>query len=87
VRWQGFLESNRSLIAQVHQAIANGDIAGAERLAHTLKGVAGNIGAQEIQQLAAELENSFKTYAPPVVVQDQLSRLDRPMAQLLAALA
>jgi two-component system sensor histidine kinase/response regulator len=81
-----FLESNGSLIAQVHEAIANGDIAGAERLAHMLKGVAGNIGAREIQQLASDLERSLKTYAPPVTVQQQLNRLERPMAKLLAAL-
>ncbi|HTH77914.1 MAG TPA: response regulator [Ramlibacter sp.] len=81
-----FLEANGSLIAQIHEAIANGDIAGAERLAHMLKGVAGNVGAREIQQLASDLERSLKTYAPPVTVQEQLNRLERPMAQLLEAL-
>ena len=81
-----FLESNGSLMAQMHEAIANGDIAGAERLAHTLKGVAGNIGARAIQQLASDVESSLKTYAPPVTVQQQLNLLERPMAQLLEAL-
>jgi two-component system, sensor histidine kinase and response regulator len=37
-------------------ALADGDLASAERLAHTLKGVAGNIGATTVQELATRLE-------------------------------
>ncbi|OPY75713.1 MAG: Virulence sensor protein BvgS precursor [Syntrophorhabdus sp. PtaU1.Bin058] len=37
-----------------------GDYATAERLAHTAKGVSGNIGAVQVQELAAGLEKAFR---------------------------
>ncbi|MCH1931815.1 Hpt domain-containing protein [Shewanella sp. A25] len=37
------------------------DYVEAERLAHTLKGIAGNLGAKALQAVAAELENVCKT--------------------------
>jgi two-component system sensor histidine kinase/response regulator len=72
-----FVESNSDLVARVHESMRNGDSADAERLAHTLKGVAGQIGAPSVQQLAAELEDSFRNGDPPAMVQDRLKRLER----------
>jgi two-component system sensor histidine kinase/response regulator len=43
----------------INRALQQGDSALAMRLIHTLKGVAGNISAFEIQQLAAELEKAL----------------------------
>jgi HPt (histidine-containing phosphotransfer) domain-containing protein len=37
-----------------------GDYATAERLAHTAKGVSGNIGAVQLQELAADLEKAIR---------------------------
>jgi two-component system, sensor histidine kinase and response regulator len=48
---------------QIRQALDDGDWALAERLAHTLKGVAGTIGATRIPGLAAELEQALNTRA------------------------
>ena len=73
--------------AKIHDALANGDIAAAEMLAHTVKSVAGNIGARKIQSLAGELEQALRTYAPPTLVQERLAQLEQPMAALTECLA
>ena len=50
----------------------------ARRLAHTIKGVAGNISAQDVQTAAAEMEAAIKSWQP-----ESFSRLT---SQLAAAL-
>ncbi|MEB3160588.1 MAG: response regulator, partial [Synechocystis sp.] len=55
-----FVAGQKNTIAQIHQALTDGDLALAERLAHTLKGVAGNIGATSLQSQAATLESAIK---------------------------
>ncbi|MBF0613111.1 MAG: response regulator, partial [Magnetococcales bacterium] len=55
-----FAQKQQNFVQRVKQLHANGLLADAEREAHTLKGVAGNIGAREIQALAAELETAFR---------------------------
>jgi two-component system, sensor histidine kinase and response regulator len=44
----------------LHQAIASNDFATANRAAHTLKGVAGTLGAKTLQQQAAAIEHQLK---------------------------
>jgi two-component system sensor histidine kinase/response regulator len=48
---------------QIADALATGDRKLAERLAHTVKGVAGSLGAKEVQQAAAELEKAIASGA------------------------
>ena len=55
-----FAEQQGPAIDQVADALAKGDHALAERLAHTLKGVAGNIGAAGVQSAAAALERVIR---------------------------
>ncbi len=47
-------------INQYQQALEQGDWQGAERLAHTLKGVSGSIGAQDLYLAATQLEKDAK---------------------------
>jgi len=82
-----FVESQTSVPTQIHAALAVGDVPAAERLAHTLKCVAGNIGADEVESRAAALEHSLHTYQPPVVVQERLRQIERPLASLSTAIA
>ena len=58
----------------------------AERLAHTTKGVAGNIGADQVQDLAAEVERAIKERAPLSKVAALLDGLEVPLGSLVAAL-
>jgi len=51
-----FIEQQGPALGQIAAALATGDMALAERHAHTLKGVAGNIGARQVQTAAGALE-------------------------------
>ncbi|MCK5191491.1 MAG: Hpt domain-containing protein, partial [Methylococcales bacterium] len=53
-----FLESEQNFTEQFHQAQQSDDTEAATRVAHTLKGVAGNIGAKEVQEAAHALEQA-----------------------------
>jgi two-component system sensor histidine kinase/response regulator len=81
-----YVTGQKGVCEQIHQALAMGDMPGAERLAHTTKGVSGNIGATGIQNLAGALEQSLKDYHPPLDVQQRLLELEGPLAALIEAL-
>ena len=63
--------------ARIREALRKGDDALAERLAHTLRGVSGNIGATEVQETAAELELSFGEEGDATRTEERLDRLSR----------
>jgi PAS domain S-box-containing protein len=54
-----FIVGQRDTISQLREALAQDDWLSAERLAHTLKAVAGNIGANRIQADASALETAL----------------------------
>ncbi len=56
-----FRDNQGGVIAKIELAIKSSDSELSERLAHTLKGVAGNIGATELQAAAASLEKAIQT--------------------------
>ena len=67
--------------AQFAAALNNdADPSAAQRLAHTLKGTAGNIGALELEAIAAKLEAACQPGHPA-------AEADAPLAQVLLALA
>jgi len=55
-----FLESNKGVVAEIKEALKKEDMETAARLAHTVKGVAGNLGADELFPVAADLEKAIK---------------------------
>ena len=55
-----FRESQADSIADIRNAFEAGDRITAERLAHTLKGLSGNIGATELFKASGKLELAFK---------------------------
>ena len=57
-----FISGQRDTITQLREALAQGDRLSAERLAHTLKAVAGNIGASGVQDHAAALETALQQH-------------------------
>lgn len=56
-----FVAGQRGAVEAVRAALDAGDLATAERLAHTTKGVSGNIGASRAQELAGALEHAIKS--------------------------
>ena len=55
-----FITNQGEAPAQIRQSLEAGDYGTAERLAHTAKGVSGNIGAVSLQELAAVVEKAIK---------------------------
>ena len=58
-----FIDEQSPAPEQITKALSRSDTALAERLAHTLKGVAGSIGARQVQAAAGTLENLIRTKA------------------------
>ncbi len=55
-----FHQNNLNTIDEIQSALDNNDIDPAIRLAHSLKGVSANIGANDLFKLAGELETALK---------------------------
>lgn len=55
-----FVEQQAAVVDRISRAVAQSDMALAERLAHTLKGVAGNLGASPVQLAAGALEKKIR---------------------------
>ncbi|MFA4827640.1 MAG: response regulator [Thermodesulfovibrionales bacterium] len=70
----------------IESALGSGDRSLAERLAHTTKGVAGNIGANGVQEVAAELAASIRHNDSPELTRKILQRFAGEMANLVATL-
>jgi two-component system sensor histidine kinase/response regulator len=85
-----FVEEQGPAVGLITTALAHGDLALAERLAHTLKGVAGSIGAKAVQAVAGTLEKRIRDRADAVVTEAAKVQvavaLDPLVARLRAAL-
>jgi two-component system sensor histidine kinase/response regulator len=85
-----FAEQQGPSFQQINAALAQGDNPLAERLAHTLKGVAGNIGAKSVQAAAGPLEKLIRDRAAAAELKGAINAvaaaLDPLLAQLLKAL-
>ena len=81
-----FVAGQKAMRAQVEQALAADDWKTAERLAHTTKGVAGNIGAVEVQSAAAALEVALRERRPRDEVDPLLAAVDAKLSAMIAAL-
>jgi two-component system sensor histidine kinase/response regulator len=81
-----FVDQQGRSVEQVTDALAARDTPLAERLAHTLKGVAGNIGAKRVHSAAAVLENAIRRQAAPEDVDSAKREVAAALAPLVAAL-
>ena len=81
-----FVASQGDVTKRMAAAMAGADLVLAERLAHTLKGVAGNLGAAALQLSAEELENALRHGAPAQQTQAALERTAAALVALLQAL-
>ena len=73
----------------IRQAIASGDRSKAERLAHSLKGAAGNLGMNEIFQTAGKLEAAIRASQTGIedLIEELSSLMDRHIRAMRAALS
>lgn len=82
-----FEGEQRNLCARIEGALLEGRRGEAERLAHTLKGVAGTIGALSLADAAAELERLLAAEAQQAVLKRALEACARHLDPLVEALA
>ena len=81
-----FVEQQGPAVGEITAALAAGDVALAERLAHTLKGVAGNIGARPVHSAAADLEKVIRSKAPSAEVEVAIQQVTAALDPLIAGL-
>jgi CheY-like chemotaxis protein len=81
-----FCASQSDAAEAIRAALARGDRESAERVAHTVKGVAGTIGAQGVAELAGTLEARLRAPDAPAV-DTPLQALDEALHALITGLA
>jgi len=81
---RGFVTSQPDAAARIRQAIAAEDLLTAEREAHTLKGLAGNVGADEVQARANTLEAALR--AGSADVEPLIAAVETELAARIAAI-
>ena len=81
-----FVEQQGPAVGEITAALAAGDVALAERLAHTLKGVAGNIGAKAVHGVAAALEKAIHSKAAAAEVESAKQQVTAALDPLIAGL-
>ncbi|MBW7903471.1 MAG: response regulator [Rhodocyclaceae bacterium] len=82
-----FVAGHADSAAVIRNALAAGDAAAAERAAHTLRGVAGNVGADAVAALAGALEAAIREQQPDERVAAALAALTTALGDLTGALA
>lgn len=68
-----YMDGQRDALEQIQKALAASDPDAAQRLAHTLKGVSGNIGAKLLEDHAMALEKAIRDQAPAELVEKLLT--------------
>jgi two-component system sensor histidine kinase/response regulator len=81
-----FVSGQEKVPGEIRAALAEGRRADAERGAHTLKGVAGSIGARDLQGLAAAVETAVRGGAAVAEIETRLAPAESALVALVAAL-
>ena len=81
-----FKQSQHNFIEQFNEAKQSDDEQAATRCAHTLKGVAGNVGATSIQDVAYELEEACKNNMEENVINGILDKLSTQLQSAMDSL-
>ncbi|MBS1191851.1 MAG: sensor hybrid histidine kinase [Rhodocyclaceae bacterium] len=81
-----FAAGRPAALSALRQALAAGDRDEARRLAHSMKGAAGNLGAHALQTAAAALEAALGPRSDPAAVEPRLAGVEAETRRLLAAI-
>ncbi len=81
-----FVAGQGGAIREVREALSRGDRDTAVRVAHTLKGVAGNIGASAVQLSAEELEQALLNGATAEDAEPLVAGLEQLLMPLIAGI-
>jgi signal transduction histidine kinase/DNA-binding response OmpR family regulator len=78
-----FRVNQQQVVSKIREALASNDPITAERLAHTLRGIAGTLGAESLQNQAEILEKNVKNGSFSDV-ESLLEQIDQEMVSLIA---
>lgn len=78
-----FVEGQEGTAELIRKALAQEDRTTAERTAHTLKGVSGNIGAQAVQSAAGELERAIARQEDSAQISERIETLERSLREVI----
>jgi two-component system sensor histidine kinase/response regulator len=81
-----FVDQQGPAVGEIADALATQGHAVAERLAHSLKGVAGNIGAMTVQSAAGALERLIRDRAPAAEVEAARLRVGATLTPIIEGL-
>jgi signal transduction histidine kinase/CheY-like chemotaxis protein/HPt (histidine-containing phosphotransfer) domain-containing protein len=81
-----FCQTKANADIEIRQALIAGELEDAERLAHTIKGLAGQIGAHNLQSCAEQLETVIREHGSTQVVSDKLDIFANALANQVAAI-
>jgi two-component system sensor histidine kinase/response regulator len=81
-----YIDNQGQAPAQIRRSLDADDYETAERQAHTAKGVSGNIGATELQGIAATLEKAIKEKLPREEIETILETFGAAHGKLIAGL-
>jgi len=82
-----FHDGHKSFGTDFRAAIAGDDLGEPTRLAHTLKGTAGNIGAHAVQEAAAALETACSDNAGAGHIESALAEVEKTLAPVTRDIA
>jgi two-component system, sensor histidine kinase and response regulator len=83
---RGFVSDQAAVPAEIRASLAGNRQSDAERAAHTLKGLAGTIGAAGLSRQAGDVERAIRSAAPPEEVETLLAVLQPALDALVADL-
>ena len=81
-----YLNNQEETAEKIRESLNSGDYETAERLAHTAKGVSGNIGATEIQLLASNLEKAIREELPRKTIEEKFAPFAKGHTRLITFL-
>jgi two-component system, sensor histidine kinase and response regulator len=81
-----FSEQQGPAVAEISTALADADPALAERIAHTVKGVAANLGAKQVHSAASALEEIIRHHGSATEMESALRQLAKVLDPLMAGL-
>ncbi len=81
-----FRDSAANTLSELKVALSDGDVETATRSAHTIRGVAGNIGAVDLQKMAERLESALKN-GESSGLESLLSDIEFHLAQILPGIS
>lgn len=83
---QNYVTNQEKTVEHLRDALQKEDYVGAEIIAHSAKGVSGNIGATQLQDMAYELETRISNKTPISQMEDKLSLFEKVQSSLIQAL-